>query len=119
MICKIPNALLDKQGDARKSLINILQEHPELPIIFNTYNEELAYDWSYTVRENFYCCVEHLYVTKDGEYTDDYDSLVEQYMDDYCDLPEYKNLSDDDFESECKKLVNELQNFEAIVITIN
>lgn len=111
--------LFTEQQNSIKKLIKLINENSELPLIFNTYNEDIADDWAYTVREDFDCDVELLYIKDDGSYSDDYAYLVEDYMERYADIIEYKDLSDIEFEKMCKTMVDELEHFKAIVITVN
>ena len=103
-----------------KKLLNLLKEHPNLPIMFfaNTEDSRIL-DFQTTVYEDFHCDIEEVYDCEENGYFTDIDEVIEEMLDIFCNDEKFENLSDDEFYKEMKKYINEnIRHFKAIVIKI-
>lgn len=108
------------EKNSKEELIKLVQENPDLPVVFFAQNDEFCYDYGATVFKNFYCYTATIYVDykyDDCTYYDDVDDIIEEYRDRLCDDEEYKDLEDEEFEKAVAKYVDEnIEHYEAIVI---
>lgn len=106
--------------DNKRNLLNLLKEHPDLPVIFfaNTEDSRIL-DFETTVYEDFNCEIEEIYdCEEDGCFTD-IDDAIELLQDQLCDDEKYENLTDDEFYKEMRKYIDtNIRHFKAIVINI-
>lgn len=102
-----------------QELRKLIEENPELPLVFCVSNDNLYYDdYSMTVFEGCYCKVEEIY-TDEERYYNDSDEILDDYKDKLCDNEEYKDLSDDEFEEAVEKYIDEnIRHYKAIVIYV-
>lgn len=107
----------------KEELIKLIQENPKLPVVFFVSNEEIADGYGSTIMENFYCKVDTIWIYEtqwERVFYDDFDEIVERYMDELYEEPEYKNLSDEDYEECIKKyVIDNIEHYEAIIISIS
>ncbi len=102
-----------------EELRKLIQENPELPLVFNAYTDNIDTDYNCMVFEGTVSCkVETVYFTDDRSY-DDFDEILDDLMDYFCDEEEYKDLSDADYEEAIKKYIEEnVRHYKAIVVSI-
>lgn len=100
-----------------KDLEKMIHDNPNLPIKFFVSNDDLT-DWSYTLMNNYYFAIDTLYLNDERVYVGE-DEALEELCDYYADCEEYKNMTNEEYEIEMKKKVNELEHYKAIVITVN
>lgn len=104
----------------KEELIKLMQENPDLPLVFLVDNDKIAYDYGSTVYENFYCYITKIY--DDGDmYYDDFDEIHDKYRDNLCDEEGFKDIKDDDeYDKAVDKWINEnTRHYEAIVIWVD
>lgn len=103
----------------KAQLIKIMQEHPELPVIFYVSNDELAYDYGSTVMRDFWCYVETVYERDDGLYGD-FDDMVDYYRDMLADDERFADLEDPQYDDAVKEWIEEnVIHYEAITISVH
>lgn len=102
-----------------EELKKLIQENPELPLVFNIYTENIDTDYCCQVFEGMVSCkVETVYFTDDRSY-DDFDDVLDDFMNDFADEEEYKDLSDEDYEEVIKRYVEEnVRHYKAIVVSV-
>lgn len=107
----------------REKLLKLLQENPELPIVFFAPSDEFLSDFSSTVFNDYSSYKTRLYVYDyygDNAITDDDIEVLEFYEDLFSDNEEYKDLSDDEYEKVIKKYIEDnIETYEAIVISLS
>ena len=102
----------------KEEFIKLLQENPELPVIFMVASEEIT-DYCYSVFENFTPYIRTVYEYNDV-YFDDDDDILECLMDDLSDDEKYKDLSDEEYEKAIKQYIEEeIVHYKAIVVYIS
>lgn len=111
-----------KKND-KEELIKLIQENPNLPIVFFINNDEIALDYGSTVMEDFRVYKSKIYKYKrfgDICYTDDINDVIEYYWDFFAEEEEYKNLSNEEYKKEIDKYIDEnIENYEAIVLYVS
>lgn len=106
-----------------EELRKIMEENPDLPLVFMVMNDELLDGNCSTVFEGCSCDVETVYFYEISSFgnncTDDYREVYEYYEDKFCDNEEYKNLSDEEFEKAINKYIEEnVRHYKAIVVSV-
>ena len=97
----------------KEMLAELIQKHPELPVVFFC-PAELEYNK--TMLKDFALGIQDVYVCDDYVYND-YDSVFEYMLNKYADtLPAY--LSDEHVDKYIEKKINELEHYEAICVDI-
>ena len=102
-----------------KELLKLIQENPELPLVFMVYNDELIdfYEYTYTLIKDYRASVETVWLYQDHYYTDkgDVKEVVEEDLYD----DEYENLSNEEFDKVVEKYIEEnVESFEAIAVCL-
>lgn len=102
-----------------KELLKLLQENPELPLVFMVYGDELVdiCEYRYTMFKDYHASVETIWIYQDHYYTDkgDVKEVVEEDLYD----DEYENLSNEEFDKAVEKYIEEnVESFEAIAICL-
>ena len=78
----------------RDKLLKLMQENPDLPVVFACTTEELG-EWEWTFYEDFSCDVVEIYKTEEEIYDDEID-VREHY--EYLYEDEYEDLSKEEFD---------------------
>ena len=97
----------------RDKLFKLMQENPDLPIVFSCSTEEMSDDYAYMFYEDFSCDVVTIYKTDETIY-DDEDDIKEYY--EYIYEDEYEGLSDEEFNANIQDLINNTEHYKAIRI---
>lgn len=100
----------------RDKLFKLMQENPDLPIVFSCSTEEMSDDYTYMFYEDFSCDVVTIYKTDETIY-DDEDDIREHY--EYIYEEEYEGLSDEEFNKKIQELIDETPHCKAIRIYCN
>lgn len=105
----------------KEELIKLIQENPQLLLVFMISNDEVAGDYGSTVYEEFTAHKSEVYKYKrygDLIFSDDERDVIEYYMDYFADEEQYSKLTDEEYEKVIKDYVNEnVEHYEAIVIS--
>lgn len=99
-------------------LFNIMQENPELPVVFLVSNEEIdIYDeYRYTYVPKYITRVERIWEWRDAYVTDKIE-IKEQVAEYLMGFGEYKDVDAEEFDEAVEKYIEEnLESFEAIVV---
>lgn len=99
----------------KEKLIKLIQENPELPIVFNCSTDEMDDSYSYMFYENFICDVKTIYKTKDDGVYDHIVDISDYYASMY--EAELENLSDEEFDKKIKELVDNTEQYKAILVS--
>ena len=97
----------------RDKLFKLMQENPDLPIVFCCSSDELDDAYSWMFYRGFSCDIVNIYEIEDRIFDNDID-LEEYYQDLYED--EYKDLSNEEFDKKIKKIVENTPHYKAIRI---
>ena len=101
-----------------EELRKLINEHPDLPLVFEVYSDEVCYDYNTAIFEGSRCRVGTVWFDDEQMY-DDEDEIVDDWICNYCDDEKYKDMSDDELEAEIRKLVNEeVRHYEAIIVRV-
>ena len=106
----------------KEELIKLIQENPNLPLVFMMSNDEVAGDYGCTVMKDFRAFKNEIYKYErwgDLVFSDDVDEVIEYYSDTLADEEKYEDLSQEEYEQEIKKYVEEnIEHHEAIVLYV-
>lgn len=104
----------------KKKLLEIIEENPDLPIVYIVSNDDLAYGYDSTILFNSRFYISDVWLNNiTDEYMDDYNSVLEWYMDYFADNDEYTKLNDDEYEKVIDNYIEEnVDHFKAIVISV-
>lgn len=106
----------------KEELIKLIQENPKLPLVFMMNNDEVVGDYGYTVMEDFRAYKSEIYEYErwgDSVFSDDEDEVIEYYSDTLADEERYEDLTQEEYEQEIKKYVEEnIEHYEAIVLYV-
>ncbi len=97
-------------------LRNLILENPDLPVLIFCGEEAWNGDWGYTQAEASKGEIETL-TLYDDQWLDE-DEYREKLSDDLCDEPEYKDLSDEEYEKMIDEKVKGTEFVKAIVIWV-
>lgn len=106
----------------KENLLKLIEENPNLPVIFFAANDDFCPDYGSTVFENFYCYKATIYIDDDEDrtYYDDYESIKEIYSDKLCDEEGFKDLFNEEYEKAIDEYISEhIEHYEAIVISMS
>ena len=110
-----------KKND-KNELIKLMQENPDLPVVFLVNNDDICNDFGSTVMMDFQAHKRMVYFYEKwgyDNYTDDIDEVIEYYCEAFADDEEYEKLSDKEYEKEIKKYIEEnVEHYEAIVVFV-
>ena len=102
----------------KQELLKIIQENPDLPIVFFAHGGDFCDDYYSTAFGNFNTYIAEIYEDEEQWY-DGEEQIVEDYMDRFCDKEEYEDLTDEEFEKAIKEWVNtNIKHYKAIVISM-
>ena len=99
--------------NSRDKLFKLMQENPDLPLVFNCSTDEMCDDYAYMFYEDFGCDVVTIYKTDEQIY-DDITDIREYY--EYIYEDEYEGLSDEEFDTKIQDLINHTEQYKAIRI---
>lgn len=112
-----------KNINNKEELAKLIQENPELPLVFMISNDEVAGDYGSTVYEKFIAYKSEVYKYEyfgDLIFTDDKYDVFEYYANELADNEEYKKLQKEEYDKAIDKYVDEkVEHYEAIVIYAN
>ena len=99
-------------------LRKLIQENPDLPLVFYVSNDEICYDYGTTVFEGSSSRIGTVYIDDERTY-DDLDDIIDEYRDYLCDDDNFKDLSDEEFDKAVKEYVLEnTRHYKAIIIRV-
>lgn len=104
----------------KEELIKLIQENPQLPLVFFAYCDDFCPDYGGTVFNTYYCYTATIYIDdSDNTYYDNVDDVIELWRDRLCDEDNYKDLSDEEYDKAVEKYVEEnVTHYEAIVVSM-
>ena len=103
-----------------KELLKLIQENPDLPLVFMVYGEDLAdeYEYRYTLIEKYGVEVKTIWEHNDRFY-DHIVDITEAVEEDLMNEEGNENLSDEEFDKLVEKYIEEnVEHYKAIVITL-
>ena len=105
---------------SKEDLNKLIQDNPNLPLVFMTNNFDMNVDYGYSVYKEYSCYISEVYCIEDDckrLFYDDVDEVQEIFEDKMCDEDEYKDLSDEDFKRNVKTYIEEnIEHYKAIVV---
>lgn len=106
----------------KEELVKLIQENPNLPLVFMMNNDEVAGDYGCTVMEDFTAYKSEVYKYEcwgDLVFSDDKDEVVEYYINEFAEDEKYIDLSQEEYEEVIKNYVNNnVEHYEAIVVYV-
>ena len=99
--------------NSRDELFKLMQENPDLPIVFCCSSDEICDDYCWMFYKEFSCDIVNIYETEEQIFDCDID-ITEYYQDLYED--EYSDLSDEEFNKKIHELVENTPHYKAIRI---
>lgn len=109
--------------DDKQALIEILEQNPDLPVIFFVNNQEIAADYGSTIMNSFTSYISEVYTYDyygDTISTDDYYYVVDYYRDILADNEDFVDLLDPEYDDAVKEYVDtEVEHYKAIIISIS
>lgn len=106
------------ENEQTKELLKLIQENPDLPVVFMVDGSEIAdeYEYRYTFVENYGASVETIWVYRNHYYGQKID-ITEAVENDLFD--QYEDLPDEEFDKVVEKYIEEnVEHYKAIVITL-
>lgn len=101
-----------------EELRKLIAERPDLPLVFEVFNDEVCCDYNTTIFEGCRSRIGTVWFDDEQMY-DDEDDVIEEWIYKYGDDEKYKDMSDDEIEEEFRKLVNEeVRHYEAIIVRV-
>ena len=101
-----------------EELRKMIEEHPDLPLVFEVYNDEVCFDYGCSIFEGSRCRVGTVWFTEERMY-DDKDDVVEEYVSMYEDADEWCDLSNEEFYKRLSDLVEEeVRHYDAIIVRV-
>ena len=85
-------------NEQTKELVKLIQENPELPLVFMVDGEEIVdpYEYGYTLIEKYRVSVQTIWIYQDRYYNHIID-ITEAVEEDLINEEEYENLSNEEF----------------------
>lgn len=106
----------------KEKLLKLIEENPNLPVVFFAANDDFCPDYGSTVFENFSCYKAIIWIDDDYDrtYYDDFEEIVEIYSDRLYDDDRFKNLFNEEYEKAIEEYVKEtVEHYEAIIISMH
>lgn len=104
----------------KEELVKLIQENPDLKLVFMMSNDEVAGDYGCTVMEDFTAYVSDVYKYErwgDLVFSDDKDEVIEYYTNELAENEEYKDLFEEKYTEAIEKYVDKnVEHYKAIVI---
>lgn len=105
-----------------QELVKIIQENPNLPLVFMMSNDEVAGDYGCIVMEDFSAYKSEIYKYErwgDLVFSDDKDEVIEHYIDKFAEDKKYKDLVEEKYTEAIEDYVeNNVEHYEAIVVYV-
>lgn len=105
-----------------EELVKLIQENPNLPLVFMMSNDEVAGDYGCTVMEDFHAYKSEVYKYErcgDLVFSDDKDEVVEYYSEELAEKEEYKDLVKEKYTEAIEEYVDKnIEHYEAIVVYV-
>ena len=109
---------MSEEESDKKDLLKLINENPDLPLIFYMPNGESNDEFGTTILEKFYCYVDEIYFRKDGMATNKKD-IIEYYFNVFSDKEQYLELDDDKYEKEIENYIeSNIEHYKAIIINV-
>lgn len=109
--------------DDKEHLVKLIQENPDLPLVFLVRNDELAADYGSTVMESFVADIRDVYkYDYYGDYiwSDDIYDVKDHFRDILADDERFVNLEDPQYDEAIEKYIEEeVEHYKAIVISVS
>lgn len=108
------------KNEKTKELLRLIQENPELPLVFMVDSELSAdpYEYRYTFVSHYEAEVETIWIYEDTYYNHIVD-ITEAVEEDLMNEEGNENLSDEEFDELVEKYIEEnVEHYKAIVITL-
>ena len=101
-----------------EELRKLIEEHPDLPLVFEVYSDEVCYDYNTSIFEGCRSRIGTVWFTDERMY-DDKSDVVEEYISMYEDAEGWCDLSNDEFYKKLEDLVEEeVRHYEAIIVSV-
>ena len=102
-----------------EELRNLISKHPDLPLVFEVFNDEICFDYGCTtIFEGCSSRVGTVWFTEERMYDDKAD-VVEEYIIMYEDAEGWCDLSNEEFYKRLEDLVEEeVRHYEAIIVRV-
>ncbi|MGN1337373.1 MAG: hypothetical protein ACI4WW_02745 [Candidatus Coprovivens sp.] len=98
----------------RNELLLLLQDNPELDVLFFADNDNICDDYSYTAYSNLYVEIEELTFYNDEVWLE-YDDVEDRVRDNLADYPEFKDLSDEEFDCAVEEYIAKNYSFKKYI----
>ena len=107
----------------KKELIKLIQENPDLPLVFLMNNEEVASDYGCTVMEDFRVDIREVYKYEyfgDLVWSDDKYDVKDYFRDILADNERFKDLQDPQYDDAIEEYIDtEVEHYKAIIISVS
>lgn len=104
------------KSSTKEELIKIINENPELPVVFYT-DGEGAGEYTWNFRTNFMVDIQMVYELEERIESDEIS--VRKYLEDfYADNEEYKDLTNKEYEKIIDQKFKEVKQYKAITIWV-
>lgn len=101
-----------------KELRKLIEENPDLPLVFIVPTDYLDDTYSGMVFQNSSCYVSEVYFY-DEHFSDDIRDIIDDYRDILAEDDEYVYLSDEEFDKAVENYVdNNVEHYKAIVVNV-
>lgn len=98
----------------REKLLKLMQENPDLPLVFCCSTDEMDDSYSSMFYRDFSCDLVTIYETEEDGIFDHIIDITEHY--EYLYEDEYEDLSQEEFDKKIKELVDNTPHYQAIRI---
>lgn len=98
----------------KEKLFKLMQENPDLPIVFCCSTDEIDDSYSSMFYKDFFCDLVTIYETEEDGIFDHITEITEHY--EYLYEDEYEDLSKEEFDKKIKELVEDTFQYKAIRI---
>ena len=106
-----------------EQLIKLMQENPDLPVVFLVRNDEIATDYGSTVMEDFYVDIREIYKYNyygDIIWSDDRYDVKDHFRDVLADDERFVDLQDPEYDDAVEEYIDtEVEHYKAIVISVS
>lgn len=101
-----------------EELRKMIAENPDLPLVFEVYNDEICFDYGYSIFEGCRCWIGTVWFTDERMY-DDKSDVVEEYVNMYEEAEGWCDLSNEEFYKRLEDLVEEeVRHYKAIIVRV-
>ncbi len=101
-----------------EQLRKLIQENPELPLVFYVSNDNICEDYGMTVFEGCNCKIGTVYMNDVRTY-DDLDDILDYYIDYFSKEEQYKEMSAEEYGKAIAVYINEnVRHYKAIIIEV-